>query len=448
MAEVTVHPRNGLRKRMEAALALLLFLALFVVTVILLWGNFLALLIGLLGSLVLIVGASWLAVKQMPRRLIGIIGALLGLTLLGIAMTVTDDPFGQVVVQLLVLLAVVAAQLAVARVALEGDKEPHDPDRSHGRWIRPSRPVLIYNERSGSGKVVEFDVVARAQAKKVRTIALEPGSDLTALARQAVADGADCLGAAGGDGTQALVAAVAVEAGIPFVCIPAGTRNHFARDLGLDVTDPGSALEAFVKGRRRLIDYGTVGDRFFVNNVSLGAYASITQSPSYRGSKLGTTLAFLPGILGPAAEPADLNFTTPDGEQIDGATVLLVSNNSYELGMNADAASRPSISDGTLGVLAVLAETATDVLAAVAQASLGLVNTGSKLLAFDVTDFEVRSAGPTIAAAIDGEALTLDSPLQFTIHPGGLTLLLPRSARHRKRSVSLRRLVAVALDRP
>ena len=438
------HARVG--KRVEAAVALALLLVVFLLTIVFLRTQLLALLLGLLGSILLVAGGSWLVTKLMPRRLIGLVGALLGLLVLVVALALVEDGFVQVVWRVVVLVVVAAAQLAVARVALEGDNEPHEPDRAPRKPVRPSRPVLIYNERSGGGKLAQFAIIQKAQSLRIITIPLEEGDDLTALARQAVADGADCLGMAGGDGSQALVAAVAVEAGLPFVCVPTGTRNHFARDLGLDVTDPGSVLEAFVRGRRRRVDYGTVGDRLFVNNVSLGAYASITQSPDYRESKLGTTLALLPEIIGPEARPADLSFTTPEGEEILGATVLLVSNNSYALGLTADAASRPSISDGLLGVLAVRAQSTKDALAAVAQASLGLANAGQSLLAFDVKDFDVRSSAAQVDAAIDGEALTLDSPLRFAIHPRGLTLLLPRSARHRKRSISLRRLLAVARD--
>ncbi len=447
MAEHRDRHEFSVAQRIAAVLALLLLLALGVCTVVLLFGSALAVVIGLVGSLLLILGGSWLVTKLLPRRLFGLIGAGLGLLLLFFALNLADSTWGRVVVSLLVLLAIVALQLTLARMALAGDKEPHDPDRSSGRPPPPSRPVLIYNEKSGDGKVVQFDIVARARALGVRTIAFDDGSNLAELARKAVAEGADCLGMAGGDGSQALVAAVALESGLPFVCIPAGTRNHFARDLGLDVTDPGSVLEAYVKGRLRRVDYGTVGDRIFVNNVSLGAYAVITQSPEYRDSKLATTLSLLPEIIGPDAAPVDLTFTTPDGEEIQGATVLLVSNNSYALGLSADVASRPSISDGLLGVLAVRAEKATDALAAVAQASLGLVSSSDTLLAFDVTEFEVRSTSSSVDAAIDGEALSLVTPLNFAIHQRGLTLLLPRSARHRKRSISLRRLIAVALAR-
>jgi diacylglycerol kinase family enzyme len=87
---------------------------------------------------------------------------------------------------------------------------------------------------------------------------------------------------AGGDGSQALVAAVAAERDIPFVCVPAGTRNHFVLDLGLDRKDVVGALDAYTDGVERRIDLARVGDRVFVNNVSLGVYAAIVQSDDYR----------------------------------------------------------------------------------------------------------------------------------------------------------------------
>jgi diacylglycerol kinase family enzyme len=159
------------------------------------------------------------------------------------------------------------------------------------------------------------------------TVLLDHGLDLEQLARDAIAAGADCLGMAGGDGSQALVASIAIEHDIPFVCVTAGTRNHFALDLGLDRDDPRGSMDAFHDAVERRIDYATVGDRLFVNNVSLGVYATIVQQDSYREAKRETSMALLQEMLGSTAEPFDLQFATPDGTEVDGAFLIMVSNN-------------------------------------------------------------------------------------------------------------------------
>jgi diacylglycerol kinase family enzyme len=79
-------------------------------------------------------------------------------------------------------------------------------------------------------------------------VVLAPGQSLAAPAQAAVASGADALGMAGGDGSLAVVAAVAAAHDLPFVCIPAGTRNHFVLDVGVDRHDLPGALDAFSDG--------------------------------------------------------------------------------------------------------------------------------------------------------------------------------------------------------
>lgn len=163
----------------------------------------------------------------------------------------------------------------------------------------PKRAVLIMNPRSGGGKVERFDLKARAEALGAEVVLLDATgtADVAAIARQAVAAGADLLGVAGGDGTQALVAEVAAEHDLPFLVVSAGTRNHFAMDLGLDRTDPASCLDALVQGVELRVDLGMVAGRAFVNTVSFGAYAEIVQSPAYRDAKAGTALDALPELL-------------------------------------------------------------------------------------------------------------------------------------------------------
>ena len=179
----------------------------------------------------------------------------------------------------------------------------------------PRHPVLLCNPWSGGGKVERFGLVSLAHELGVETVMLDRGLDLEQLARDAVARGADCLGMAGGDGSQALVASIAVEHALPFVCVSAGTRNHFALDLGLNRDDPRESMYAFRDAEERKVDYATANDRFFVNNVSLGVYAKIVQEESYRDAKVETTKSLLPEMLGRQAEPFDLQFTTPDNER-------------------------------------------------------------------------------------------------------------------------------------
>ncbi|MER2224074.1 MAG: diacylglycerol kinase family protein, partial [Rhodococcus sp. (in: high G+C Gram-positive bacteria)] len=157
-----------------------------------------------------------------------------------------------------------------ARTALEGEEKelpvverPAPP---------PVKPFFVMNPNSGGGKVEKFDLKRKAEERGA-TVALLEGPekiDVTALARQAVADGADLLGVAGGDGTQGLVAAVAAEHDLPFLVVSAGTRNHFAADLGLDLDDPSRCLDALVDGVEVTVDLGNVGGRTFVNNASFG----------------------------------------------------------------------------------------------------------------------------------------------------------------------------------
>ena len=166
----------------------------------------------------------------------------------------------------------------------------------------PRRPVLFINPRSGDGKAVRAGLAERARDTGIEAVMLAPGQDLAALAREAVAGGADVLGMAGGDGSLAVVAAVAAAHGIPFVCVPAGTRNHFALDVGVDRHDLAGALDAFTGGVERRIDAAEVNGRMFLNNVSLGIYGDAVRSPAYRDAKVRTLLETAAEVMGPGAE--------------------------------------------------------------------------------------------------------------------------------------------------
>ena len=248
---------------------------------------------------------------------------------------------------------------------------------------------------------------------------LQPGDDLLALAEDAVARGADVIGMAGGDGSQALVASVASKHGVPHVVIPAGTRNHFALDLGLDRDDVVGALDAFSDGVERVIDLAEVNGRVFVNNASMGVYAKVVQSAEYRDAKIQTAADVLPDILGPDAVPLDLRFTLPSGEEADTAQLILVSNNAYELHRLRGAGTRERIDAGVLGVASVRVEGRRRRREAGGPRGGRAGPTVHRLAGVDDPEFEVRSDGP-VEIGVDGEALSLQPPLRFAIRSAAL----------------------------
>ncbi|WP_069884071.1 diacylglycerol/lipid kinase family protein [Streptomyces luteocolor] len=285
---------------------------------------------------------------------------------------------------------------------------------------RPRRPVLIMNPRSGGGKVRRFELREQAQALGAEVVLLEwrEETDVAALARKCAAEGADLLGVAGGDGTQALVADVAAALDLPFLVIPAGTRNHFALDLGLDRDDPSKALEALHDGVELRVDLGRAGGRPFVNNVSFGAYAEVVQSPSYRDGKTRTTLQLLPDLL---VGHQGARLTAHAGEsEFDGPQALLVSNNPYGSHDIAGLGRRTRIDGGVLGCVGVRVTSA-------AQAA-GLLRGGraaglSRAVAPTVV---VEADQESIPVGLDGEAVRLRTPVRCEVRPGALRVVVPR----------------------
>jgi diacylglycerol kinase family enzyme len=276
----------------------------------------------------------------------------------------------------------------------------------------PAHPVLIINPRSGGGKAERYGLAHECRARGIKPLVFQPGDDLDTIATAAVAAGADAIGVAGGDGSQAVVAQIASAHDIPYVCIPAGTRNHFANDLGVDRSDVVGALDAFANGSERRIDLARLNGRFFVNNASLGVYARIVKSERYRDAKLETVARQLPELLSPGGGPFDLRFTAPDGTHWDGAHLVLVSNNPYRPARPGARGAREGIDSGLLGVLAVRVLTPRALAEIGATERTGAVPKFPGSLDFATPAFTVDSTGP-VDAALDGEALVVEPPLRF-----------------------------------
>jgi diacylglycerol kinase family enzyme len=224
---------------------------------------------------------------------------------------------------------------------------------------------------------------------------------------------------AGGDGSQAVVAGIAAAAGLPYACAPAGTRNHFALDLGVDRRDVVGALDALVDGAEYRVDLGDVNGRVFVNNVSLGIYGEAVQRRGYRNAKLKTLLDTVPSVLGPEGKPLNLHWRGPDGCEHASAALILVSNNRYRLRPGVGAGTRPRLDSGLLGI--VIVDPPPPPPSGPAKASW---------YEWSAQSFEVKAAEP-VPAGVDGEAVVLEPPLKFSIrravlrvrvsrrHPGG-----------------------------
>jgi diacylglycerol kinase family enzyme len=313
--------------------------------------------------------------------------------------------------------ASLALGIVAARLALR-------PDRSE--WVlgaadapAPRHPFLVMNPRSGGGKVGRFRLQELAEELGAEVVLLDrPGTDVQQLARDALARGADLIGVAGGDGTQALVAQVAAEHDVPFLVVSAGTRNHFALDLGLDREDPARCLDALRDGVEARIDLGDINGRTFVNNASFGAYAEIVENPAYRDDKRGTTLDALPDLLS-RRRGAHL-VATVGGTTVDAPQALLVSNNPYEASDLAGMGRRSRLDRGVLGVVAVRVDGA--------RQAIGLLNGAHRrgLQRAEAPEVVVTADVPEVPVGIDGETVRLTAPVRCTIRPGVLRVRLPR----------------------
>lgn len=402
-------------RRLAAIVALLALLAGVIYLVVEALSRVTVLLASAVSMAVLIVAAWYVVARRGPIRALAMVLAVAALGTF-IAVAVTSESVRVLVVGLLLAaVSVGAAGYALRTAPLELPAAP------------PARqPVLLMNPKSGGGKAERFQLADRCRAAGIEPITLSPGDDLLQLAEGAVAAGADLIGMAGGDGSQALVASVASRHQIPFVVVPAGTRNHFALDLGIDREDVPAALEAYRDGVDVTIDLAEVNGRVFVNNAAMGVYATIVQSEDYRGAKIATTAALLPDLLGPTAPPSDLLYTLPTGETRAAGQLLLISNNPYQLQHLRGGGRRERLDGGVLGAASVTVSGVADAEALAALEVAGRVSQFRGWQEWTAPTITLRSPRP-VEIGVDGEALVLDPPLRFVCRPGALTIRLPRS---------------------
>lgn len=377
----------------------------------------------LLGVASALAGLWWALTRKGPARVAAVLLAVAAPVVVIVLFAAANLLWVVVVSLLLWALAVWAGKFA-----LSSTRSQYVRLREYRAPV-PRHPFLIMNPRSGGGKVERFGLKEKAERLGARVHLLDTErtdgqEDVVALARDAVRDGADLLGVAGGDGTQALVAAVAAEHRIPFLVISAGTRNHFAMDLGLDRDDPAACLDALtdegVEIRADLGFAGTPGDDApypFVNNASFGAYAAIVQSPEYRDDKVRTSLEMLPDLLTHQRGP---RLVARAGKTVvEAPQAVLVSNNPYRSDDLLGLGRRERLDSGRLGVLGIKVENAAEAAALL----LGPNAPGVSVLT--AQEVLIEADQPEIDVGIDGEALCLPTPVRCRIEPGALRVRVP-----------------------
>jgi diacylglycerol kinase family enzyme len=356
-----------------------------------------------LGGVAVALAAAWYGLLH--RGAARVLGAGIALAVLAAAVLIAIADGGHLVES-----ALIVACLALSLLAARSVFAVQAPLRGAPA---PKRSVLFFNPKSGGGKAERFELAEEARRRGIEPIELTPGSDLEQLVRDAVSRGADGLAMAGGDGSQAVVAKLASELDLPYSCIPAGTRNHFALDLGVDREDVVGALDAFVDGGEKTVDLAEVNGQVFVNNVSLGLYAEAVQREGYREAKLQTIVGTMPDALGSGGEGSRLHWRGLNGQEQSSGAAILVSNNRYRLGRGVGSGTRPSLDEGRLGIVVFMGQDEGDQHQRAWQQ-------------WTASEFVVDGDGP-IAAGVDGEAMKIEPPLRFRVRPGVLRARIAKS---------------------
>lgn len=288
---------------------------------------------------------------------------------------------------------------------------------------------LILNPASGGAAVLLRRLTRVARDRGLRVRVLEPGEGARHAALEAADDGVRALAVAGGDGTVAAVAGVAVERGLPLAVVPTGTLNHFARDLGLDLARPLRALDAFVAaGHERHVDVGRINGRLFVNNVSLGVYAEMLGDPGYRDDKLRVARTKLQVVFSDPKLRRGLRITPPDGAPLESVVAVVVSNNPYEFSRWDGFGRRQRLDTGTLQISVLDAGTLDEFERLLAGALVGAIELRPALRRWTSERLQTGAPGEVVRAGIDGEPISLEAPLRFSIDPGGLRVLVPEGS--------------------
>lgn len=291
--------------------------------------------------------------------------------------------------------------------------------------------AVVVNQGSGAGHAQATPEALRAlfaaRGLRARIHVHAPGGDFERLLDAAMAGPPAALVAAGGDGTVNAVAARAIAAGLPLGVLPTGTLNHFARDLGLG-EDLEAAVAAIASGRTRAVDVATVNDRIFLNNASIGLYASVVLDRERQQRRLGRGkwTALLRATWAALREPRPFAATLcmDGGELCRETPFVFVGNNAYVV-QGPAAGERPRMDDGRLSVYVLHARSGWGLLWLAVRTLVRGVSGARDLDAFEATTLAVDAGAARVDVARDGEVEAMDTPVRFASRPRALAVFAP-----------------------
>ena len=287
---------------------------------------------------------------------------------------------------------------------------------------------MVCNCSAGGGRsAADVEKAFEGSGVAAHVVALE-GGDPAEAAREALKSKPAVVVAAGGDGTISAVAGVLRGSGTALGILPLGTLNHFAKDLRIPL-DAAQAARTIARGRRIAVDVGEVNGRVFINNASLGLYPNIVRERARQQRRLGRSKRM--AMLWATLEAFHRSRLLDVRLELEGrvhefrAPFLFVGNNDYIL-EGFDIGSRVRLDGGVLNVYATRATSAARLFGLALRALFGRLRQAEDFVEASARSLRVASRRRRrLLVAIDGEPNVLDSPLEFSIRPRALQVIVP-----------------------
>lgn len=297
------------------------------------------------------------------------------------------------------------------------------------------RVFVIVNAEGGTVRTgaVEADGLAAmlAEAGLDAQVVFATGTAIQSHAEQALAAARagriDAVVVGGGDGTVGSVAGIVAGSGVPLGVLPLGTLNHFAKDLGLP-QDLAGAVRAIAAGQTRAVDVGEVNGRVFINNSSVGIYPYMVvdrdrrQSAGGLGKWPAMTLALVRMLW--RFPRRRLSVRTEGWAEPHRTPCLFVGNNPYSVEL-LTLGQRGRLDGGRLWLFVAKQRSAMALLWFGVRAVLGGIDQAADFEALDADVVEIGMGASRVPVALDGEVVTMRTPLRYRARPGALRVLAP-----------------------